>query len=81
MTPSLWVGVIWVILSAMVAMLEMRWQRRFGLPLFFAAPFLVIWLSIDFGWFIGVACFVAFVSMYRHPLRYFVSRLFGRMKK
>lgn len=77
MTISLVIGCLWVVASAIVAMLPMRRQYVPGVTLLVAAPFLIIWLGYDYGWWFSVFAAFAFVSMFRNPLRYFWKRAKG----
>lgn len=78
MTPPLIAGCLWVLASAIVAMLPMRAQMVPGLLLLVAAPFLILWIGAEHGWIWTAVGFFAFVSMFRNPLRYFVRRALGR---
>jgi hypothetical protein len=71
-------GALWVIASAIVAMLPMPMQMVPGLALLVAAPVLLIWIGWVHGWVWLVFGLFAFVSMFRNPLRYFARRALGR---
>jgi len=77
MTPSLLIACLWVVASAVVAMLPMRRQYRPGVVLFLAAPLIILWVGYDFGWLFIVLALFGFVSMFRHPLRYFYRKFLG----
>ena len=77
MTLSLLIGCLWVVASAIVAMLPMRRQYVPGVALLIAAPVLILWLGYDYGWWLSIAAAFAFVSMFRNPLRYFWKRAKG----
>ncbi|PIB24217.1 UDP-N-acetylmuramate--alanine ligase [Amylibacter kogurei] len=77
MAWSLILAAIWVICSTIVAMFPMRWQMKPGLLLLVAAPILIIWIGYDYGWWISLAGFCAFASMFSNPLRYFYRRARG----
>ena len=66
---------LWVLASAVVAMLPMKRQYLPGVILLLAAPVLILLLGLRFGW---VVASLAFVSMYRNPLRFFWARLCGK---
>jgi len=68
---------VWVLLATVTALLPMRFQYAPGVTLLVLAPFLIVWLGYDFGWLLGVAAFLGFVSMFRNPLRYFYARARG----
>ena len=78
MSASLILGCLWVLASAVVAMLPMRRQYVPGVALLIAAPFLIVWLALDYGWWVEVIGLFAFVSMFRNPLRYFVAKARGQ---
>ena len=77
MSTPLILGCLWVLASAIVAMLPMKRQMVPGVALLIAAPFLVVWIGWVHGWvWLGLGLF-AFVSMFRNPLRYFIRRALG----
>ncbi|MGI1661092.1 DUF2484 family protein [Palleronia sp. KMU-117] len=77
MSLSLTLGCLWVIASAITAMLPMRLQYAPGVVLLLAAPVLLILLGIEHGllW-AGIGLF-AFVSMFRNPLIYLGKKALG----
>ncbi|MEL6571925.1 MAG: DUF2484 family protein [Pseudomonadota bacterium] len=77
MKLSLILGCLSVLASAVVAMMPMKLQYIPGLLLLIAAPVLIIWLAVDYGWWVGVIGVFAFVSMFRNPLRYFLAKARG----
>ena len=78
MTWSLGLGCVWVLLSSVTAMLPMRHQYAPAVTLLIAAPVLLIWLGIDYGWWVSVLCGLAFVSMFRYPLRFLWRKATGQ---
>lgn len=77
MTLSAILACLWVLASAVVAMLPMKRQYVAGIALLCAAPVLIVWLASDYGWWLGVIGLFAFVSMFRNPLRYLWARVRG----
>jgi hypothetical protein len=78
MSLPLVLGALWVLASAVVAMLPMKRQMVPGVALLVAAPVLLVWIGYAHGWiWLAVGVF-AFVSMFRNPLRYFARRAMGR---
>lgn len=77
MTTSLVIGCLWVIAATIVALLPMQRQYVPGVALLIAAPVLIVWLGLDYGWFVSLLAAFAFVSMFRNPLRYFYRRARG----
>ena len=77
MSMTIAYAVIWVIASTIVAFLPMPYQIRPGILLMATAPAVIFLLAADFGPLAGGLATVAFLSMYRHPLRYFWSRMRG----
>jgi hypothetical protein len=71
-------GALWVIASAIVAMLPMWAQMVPGVALLIAAPVLLVWIGWAHGWVWLALGLFAFVSMFRNPLRYFARRALGR---
>ena len=70
MMLSVLLAVGWVLASTIVAFLPMHRQYVPGGILLCVAPFLILFLGIQFGWIVGCAALFAFVSMFRNPLRY-----------
>ncbi len=77
MTPSLIISALWVLAATAVALLPMRRQYVPGVTLLVLAPVLIVWLVLDYGLLAGVIALLAFVSMFRNPLRYFWRRARG----
>jgi hypothetical protein len=78
MSTPLILGCLWVVVSAVVAMLPMRHQMAPGLMLLIAAPVLLAWIASVHGWVWLVVGLFAFVSMFRNPLRHFLRLALGR---
>ena len=66
---------LWVLSSAVVALLPMRRQYVPGVALLIAAPVLIVAIGFQHNWGIAVLGLAAFLSMYRNPLKYFYARL------
>ncbi len=78
MSMPLILGALWVLASALTAMLPMRHQMLPGLTLLLMAPVLLIWIARVHGWlWLGLGL-LAFLSMFRNPLLYFARRALGR---
>ena len=75
----LWLSIGWVFASALVAMLPMRRQYLPGVILLLAAPVLIALIAHEVGLWAAVAAVLAFVSMFRNPLRYLWKRLTGHL--
>ena len=73
----LWACIFWVLASAAVAMLPMRFQYVPGIALLLAAPVLIVLAGLTWGWWVAALALFAFVSMFRNPLRYFLARARG----
>ena len=69
--------IFWVLASAAVAMLPMRFQYVPGIALLLAAPVLIVLAGLTWGWWVAALALFAFVSMFRNPLRYFLARARG----
>jgi hypothetical protein len=74
----LWLCMLWIFVSVVVATLPMRWQYLPGSFLLLAAPVLIVMIAQTVGFWVALAGTVAFVSMYRNPLRYVWKRLTGQ---
>ncbi|MFC3086182.1 DUF2484 family protein [Tabrizicola soli] len=79
MSAALILGCLWVLASAVTAMLPMRAQMLPGLVLLAAAPMLLVWIGREHGWLWLAAGLFAFLSMFRRPLAYFARRALGRI--
>lgn len=77
MNPSLIAAIVWVLVGSFCAMLPMRYQRWIGGPLLLAVPVLIYWLYRDFGFWIVVVAVLAFLSMFRYPLRLLYRKVRG----
>ncbi|MEM9425565.1 MAG: DUF2484 family protein [Pseudomonadota bacterium] len=71
MSLSLVIGCLWVLASAIVALLPMRRQYVPGVVLLVAAPCLLAWIAWDHAAWVFVVGLFAFLSMFRNPLIYF----------
>jgi hypothetical protein len=78
MSLPLVLGGLWIIASAVVAMLPMQRQMVPGIALLIAAPMLLVWIGWVHGWLWLAFGLFAFVSMFRNPLLYFLRRALGR---
>ena len=77
MTFSAILACFWVLASTVTALLPMKHQYKPGVSLLVAAPVLIVWLGYDYGWWLSIAATLAFVSMFRNPLRYLWKRAKG----
>ncbi len=77
MSTPLILGALWVVASALVAMLPMKAQMIPGVALLIAAPVLLVWIGMVHGWMWLAFGLFAFVSMFRNPLIYFARRALG----
>lgn len=78
MSPLLVTACLWVLASAIVAMLPMRHQYGPGICLLIAAPVLILWIGVEHGWVLAGVALLAFLSMFRHPLIYLTKKALGR---
>lgn len=81
MTLSAILSALWVIAATITAFLPMRRQYPPGVTLLVLAPVIIVWLSVDYGWIVGMLALGAFVSMFRNPLIYFYRRARGDAPK
>ena len=79
MATSVLASCLWVLAASGTAMLPMRRQMVPGLLLLVSAPVLMVWMSVQVGWFAGVLALLAFVSMFRRPLGALLRWARGRM--
>lgn len=77
MNGLLILAILWVLASAVVAMLPMRLQYAPGLALLLAAPVLIVLIGREFGVLYAIVAALAFLSMFRHPIRYLTRRALG----
>ena len=74
----LWACIIWVFASAACAMFPMRYQYVPAVILLIAAPVLILLIGIQVSAWIAIAAVVAFISMFRNPLRYLWTKIRGQ---
>jgi hypothetical protein len=79
MSPALILACLWVLASAITAMLPYKMQFPPGIALLILSVPLLIYIGLSHG-FIWVGLFLlAVASMFRNPLIYFIKRLRGRV--
>ena len=78
MTLSVVIAIFWAIASTIVAFLPMRRQYLPGGILLFSAPLVILFIGYQHGWLLILPAILAFVSMYRNPLRYFWRKWRGQ---
>ncbi len=71
MSLALILACLWVLGSAIVAMLPYRMQFPPGIALLVLSVPLVAFVGYSHGWIWAVIIVAAVVSMFRNPLRYF----------
>ncbi len=71
MTVSLIVAIIWVLVISFVGMLLGPQHKRFGFPMLALFSFVLVYLAWDTGIFLALGLFVAALSIYRYPARYY----------
>ena len=70
-------AILWVFCAVGAAMMPMRWQFRV-VPVLAAIAFGIMgMIAKTYGWLAFGLAVAAFVSMFRHPLRYVWRRLQG----
>lgn len=77
MSLALTLACLWVLASAIVAMLPYRMQFPPGIALLVLSVPLVIFVGYTHGWIWVTVVLAAVISMFRNPLRFFARRLFG----
>lgn len=75
---SLIIGALWVLTSAIVAMLPMRLQYAPGIVLLMSVPAVLGFIGYQHGFWLVALGFAAFVSMFRNPLIYLYRRARGQ---
>lgn len=70
MNLTFFFAIAWVFAATGVAFLPMRRQYVPGVILLAAAPVLIALLWVQYNWIVGVCALLAFLSMFRNPLRY-----------
>lgn len=77
MSLSLIAGCFWVLAATIVAFLPFRAQFPPGIALLAVAPALLGWIGFEHGLWVTLAGTLAFASMFRNPLIYFLRRAGG----
>ncbi|QXT41262.1 DUF2484 family protein [Gymnodinialimonas ceratoperidinii] len=78
MSLALILACLWVLASAIVAMLPYRMQFPPGIALLILAFPLVGFVGYSHGWIWAAIIVFAVLSMYRNPLRYMCTRALRR---
>ena len=78
MSLALTLACLWVLASAIVAMLPIRFHWRLGFPLLLLSIPMMGFVGYTHGWIWCLVVLLAVASMFRNPLRYFFNRVFGR---
>lgn len=68
---------LWVLCATVVALLPMRHQYVPGFALLLIAPLLLVWVALQAGFIWGLLAALAFVSMFRKPLRFLALQAGG----
>lgn len=71
----LYLCVLWVFASAICATLPIRLQYIPAVILLIAAPILIIMIGIQLSLWVAIAAVLAFLSMFRNPLRFIWAKL------
>lgn len=77
MPLSLILAFIWVVASAITAMLPMRRQYIPAVTLLILIIPLLIFVGYQNGWWVSLIAVFAAISMFRHPLRYIIRKMLG----
>ena len=77
MSLSLIFGCLWVLASAAVALMPMKYQYVPGVTLLLLAPLLLIWIGREHGVWLALLALAAAASMFRRPLIYFGRKALG----
>jgi len=72
------ISALWVIAATIVAFLPLRYQYAPGILLLLSAPVLIFFIGRELGWLPAGLAVLAFLSMFRNPLRYFWKRALGQ---
>lgn len=74
----LYACILWVFASAACAMLPIRHQNVPAVILLIAAPILIVLIGIQLNPWVAIAAVVAFISMFRNPLRFIWAKMRGQ---
>ena len=77
MNLSLILAFLWVVASAVTAMLPMRRQYIPGVTLLVLSVPMLVFIGYQNGWWITAIALAAAISMFRNPLRYILRRALG----
>lgn len=78
MTLSLILAFLWVVASAITAMLPMRRQYLPGATLLILSAPMLIYVGYENGWWVAGLALAGAVSMFRNPLKYLIRKAMGR---
>lgn len=79
MSLALTLACLWVLASALVAMLPIRFHWRLGFPLLLLSLPMMGFVGYTHGWVWVLVALFAVGSMFRNPLRYFYNRARGKV--
>ncbi len=79
MNTSLLVTIAWVLVVSLVGMLLSKFHKRFGFPLLAMFPFVLVYLGWETGFFWALGLFVAALSIFRYPARYYGRALWRKV--
>ncbi len=77
MSLALTLACLWVLASAIVAMLPYRWQFPPGIALLVLSVPLLVFVGLSHGWVWVAVVLAAVLSMFRNPLIYFWKKARG----
>ncbi|MGR3291043.1 MAG: DUF2484 family protein [Paracoccaceae bacterium] len=77
MSLSYILGSVWPVIATITALLPMRRQIIPGAPLLLSAPFLLIFIGFQHGFWIAGLGLLAFLSMFRNPVIYLYRKARG----
>jgi len=72
---------LWVVLVSGIGMAPRRFHKPVGLPMLLLFFPLVAWISVDLGWIWGAGLFLAGLSIFRYPARYFGLALWQKVRR
>ncbi|MDT8327384.1 MAG: DUF2484 family protein [Roseovarius sp.] len=78
MSASLLIASLWALAATIVALLPMRRQYLPGVTLLIVAPLVIGFMGYQHGWLLALGGVVALGSMFRRPLRQWLTRLRGQ---
>lgn len=80
MSYSILVTIIWILVVSAVGMMPRAFHKPFGFPLLAMFPVVLVYLGWEMGFFWALGLFLAGLSIFRYPARYYGLALWRKLR-